>query len=194
MTAFRRLGWNFALDHAAEQAQALGLPLVILEPLRCDYRWASARFHRFVIDGMAEKAAALVGSSVVYLPYVEPTPNAGRGLLAALAERAALMVADDAPILFLPKALAAAGEHLSVRVEAVDANGLLPLRAADRVHLTAYSFRRFLQRELPNHLGASPNAEPLVEFGGPRATIRPEILKRWPMASEELLAGSAEAT
>jgi deoxyribodipyrimidine photo-lyase len=80
-----------------------------------------------------------------------------------------------------------------VRVEAVDSNGLLPLRAADRVHLTAYSFRRFLQRELPNHLGASPNAEPLVEFGGPRATIRPEILKRWPMASEELLAGSAEA-
>jgi deoxyribodipyrimidine photolyase len=62
MTAFRRLGWNFALERAVEAARELGKPLVILEPLRCGYRWASDRIHRFVIDGMADHAARLKGS------------------------------------------------------------------------------------------------------------------------------------
>lgn len=50
MTACRRLGWSFALDRAVEQARRLGKPLVI-EPLRCGYRWANDRIHRFVLDG-----------------------------------------------------------------------------------------------------------------------------------------------
>ncbi len=54
MIASRRLGWNFALEQAAGHARQLGKPLVILEPLRCGYRWANDRIHRFVIDGMAE--------------------------------------------------------------------------------------------------------------------------------------------
>lgn len=59
MTASRRLGWNFALDRAVEVARSLRRPLVILEALRCDYPWASARHHRFVLDGMADHDRAL---------------------------------------------------------------------------------------------------------------------------------------
>ena len=51
-------------EHLAEvmkrvrRAEVLGLPLVVLEPLRCDYRWASERLHAFVIDGMRDNARA----------------------------------------------------------------------------------------------------------------------------------------
>ena len=59
MIAFRRTTWNFSLQHAVELAVELQKPLVIFEPLRIGYRWASDRIHRFVIDGMAENAARI---------------------------------------------------------------------------------------------------------------------------------------
>ena len=92
MTAFRRLGWSFALDRAVEQARRLGKPLVILEPLRCGYRWANDRIHRFVLDGMADHARRLAESNILYHPYVEPEPGAGKGLIEALGRRACAIV------------------------------------------------------------------------------------------------------
>jgi hypothetical protein len=43
MTAARRASANFALERAADWARRLGLPLVVLEALRCDYPWAPER-------------------------------------------------------------------------------------------------------------------------------------------------------
>ena len=88
MIAFRRTTWNFSLQRAVELAIELQKPLVIFEPLRIGYRWASDRLHRFVIDGMAENAARIAelkNPGVLYFPYVEPSANAGKGSLAALA-------------------------------------------------------------------------------------------------------------
>ena len=68
---------------------------------------------------------------------------------------------DDFPAFFLPRMIAAAGRALDVSLEAVDGNGLLPLAATDRVFTTAASFRRFLQKTLPDHLRtAFPAADP----------------------------------
>ena len=78
MVAARRTQWNFALERAVEWAADLGVPLVVYEPLRLDYRWASDRLHRFVLDGMADTRAAFAGRrGVAYFPWVEPTPGAG---------------------------------------------------------------------------------------------------------------------
>ena len=78
MTAFRRLHWNFALQQAVGRARELGKPLLILEGLRCGYRWASDRFHRFVLDGMGEHARALArGSSTT--PMSSPRRAPARG-------------------------------------------------------------------------------------------------------------------
>jgi deoxyribodipyrimidine photolyase len=41
-----------------------------------------------------------------------------------------------------------------VLLEVIDSNGLLPLRATTQVFQRASDFRRFLQKELPKHLGA----------------------------------------
>jgi len=106
MIAFRRLSSNFSLQRAVELALELRKPLVIFEPLRIGYQWASDRIHRFVIDGMAENAArinAMKNPGVVYFPYVEPTADADKGLLAALAKRACVVVTDDFPSFFLPR-------------------------------------------------------------------------------------------
>jgi deoxyribodipyrimidine photo-lyase len=194
MIAFRRLGWNFALERAAERARELGRPLVILEALRCGYPWASDRFHRFVLDGMADHARRLSRSRVLYHPYVEPEPGAGKGLLEALAAKACVVVTDDFPTFFLPRMLRAAGERLRVRLEAIDSNGLYPVRAAERVFVTAYDFRRTLQKVLPVYLDDMPLPDPLAEALPKRlATLPEEIRSRWPAASADLLAGEAGA-
>ncbi len=183
MTASRRTRWNFALQRAVEHGNALGLPLLVLEPLRAGYRWACDRFHRFVIDGMVDNRARLERKGVAYHPYVEPAAGRGRGLLEALAARAAVVVTDDYPAFFLPRMLRSVAPRLPVRLEAVDSNGLLPMRVADRTFATAYAFRRFLQRELPGHLPEAPSPDPLAALS-PRAPVAvpPAILDRWPGA------------
>jgi deoxyribodipyrimidine photo-lyase len=192
MIAQRRLRYNFALDRAIEHARELRLPLVILEPLRCGYQWASDRLHRFVLDGMAANARATADRNVVYYPYVEPKAGAGSGLLTALAKQAAVVVTDDYPAFFLPRMVAAAAERLKAPLEAVDSCGLLPMAAADRAFPTAYAFRRFLQQVLPEHLVHTPRADPLARLTLPAAPGIPiEIARRWPMAESELLKGDA---
>jgi deoxyribodipyrimidine photo-lyase len=194
MVAQRRVGWNFALDRALEWVRELGRPLVVLEALDVDYPWASDRLHRFVLDGMADTARRLRGKPVLYYPYVEPTRGAGRGLLRALAAEAAVCVTDDVPAFVLLRLVAAAARRLPVRLEAVDSNGLLPLRAADEAFPTAYSFRRFLQRTLPQHLGERPAADPLARPRLPALRQLPRgVTARWPPASLALLGGDPAA-
>jgi deoxyribodipyrimidine photo-lyase len=181
MIAARRTRSNFALQHAAAEAARLGRPLVVLEALRCDYPYASVRLHRFIFDGMVANALGLAGRPVVYHPYIEPARGAGKGLLAALGSLACLVVTDDFPAFFLPRMIAAAAAQLPVRLVAVDSNGLLPLRAAGREYTTAYSFRRFLQKELPAHLAEAPAADPLARLPLiPPTPLPTAITQRWP--------------
>jgi deoxyribodipyrimidine photo-lyase len=77
MIAYRRLAWNFALDRAVSRARKLGRPLVVLEPLRAGYPWASDRFHRFVLDGMASHARRKLKLKVN--AYVERWAPTGQG-------------------------------------------------------------------------------------------------------------------
>jgi deoxyribodipyrimidine photo-lyase len=156
MVAHRRITSNFALERAAHLAGELGRPLVIFEPLRVDYPWASDRLHRFVIDGMADNARALGRRPVTYLAHVERARGEGRALLAALARDAAVVVTDDYPAFFLPQMIERAGQWLDVRLEAVDSNGLLPIRSHDRPFATAFAFRAMMQRTIRPHLGAWP--------------------------------------
>ena len=190
MIAFRRATWNFALDRAVEWAERLQKPLVVLEALRCDYRWASDRIHSFVLDGMAENAYQFEGTGILHYPFIECEPNAGNGLLRAMAAQASVVVTDDFPCFFLPRMVAAAAVQVPVRMEAVDSNGLLPLRATERAFSTAYAFRRFLQEKLPLHLMEFPKANALATGKIPTANGVPrEITAKWPRMSFSLLNG-----
>ena len=189
MIAARRLRYNFALDRALEHCVALGKPLLVLEALRCGYRWASDRHHAFVMQGMADNAAHAAAHGIAYYPYLEPADGAGKGLLQALAAQACLVVTDDFPCFFLPRMVAAAAQKLPVRLEAVDSNGLLPVRAGNQVFARAMDFRRFLQKCLPAHLTNFPRKEPLARASlAPACAIPAAVTKRWPPASPAQLS------
>jgi len=194
MIAFRRIEWNFALQHACAMAQELDRPLVVLEALRCDYPWASDRLHRFILEGMADNARRMATRRAFYYPYLEQGHGAGKGLLEALAKHACLVVTDDFPAFFLPRMIAAAGAKLAVRLEAVDSNGLLPLRVPDKAYPAAYHFRRLLQKELRGHLAEPPQRDPLQQCALPMLENLPaKIAARWPAPGKSLLEGSAKA-
>ncbi|MBN2034147.1 MAG: deoxyribodipyrimidine photolyase [Deltaproteobacteria bacterium] len=190
MVAFRRTGWNFSLQRAVEWCVELKKPLLVFEPLRAGYGWASDRFHRFIIDGMAANSERLKKSKAAYYPYVEPTADAGKGLLAALAQRACLVVTDDYPAFFIPSMISAASGSLPLLIEKVDGNGLLPMSVADSVFTGAQFFRRFLQKELAPHLASMPEPDPLKQKMLPDPIMIPKaVLKKWPPVSPELLRG-----
>jgi deoxyribodipyrimidine photo-lyase len=194
MIAARRSGFNYGLERAVAWAQRLKRPLIVLEALRVDYPWASDRFHAFVIQGMADNAAAFSSEPLVYYPYVEPSRAAGRGLLAALSQCACVIVTDEFPCFFLPRMVDAAGERSKVKLEAVDSNGILPLRSSNRTFVTAAHYRRHVQKQLPRQLLTFPTERPAARADLARLSAIPSaILGRWPPASEALLAGDAAA-
>jgi deoxyribodipyrimidine photo-lyase len=85
-----------------------------------------------------------------------------------------------------------AARNLTVLLESVDSNGLLPLRAASKTFSTAYSFRRFLQNELPRHLRQFPSPNPLARLSIPRLrSLPPEITSRWPPVTAQALEDPA---
>jgi len=193
MVANRRVRWNFSLERAIEWTKELGKPLLILEGLRCDYPWASDRLHSFILQGMRDNRESLKGSTVCYYPYVEAKKDEGKGLLRALASDASIIVTDYFPAFFLPHMVKGAARKLSVRVETVDSNGLLPLGEADRFFSTAFSFRRFLQKRLPGEFDRFPKKDPLAALSVPfMPAPAPKITTQWPLASDEVLKATPE--
>ncbi len=193
MTACRRPFWNYGLQRAVQWAHDLSRPLMILEALRCDYPWASDRLHTFILQGMQDNRDYFTGTSAYYYPYVETERDGGKGLLEALALEASVVVTDDFPAFFLPRMLDAAARKVSVAMEAVDSNGIVPMRAAAQAFPTAFAFRRFLQRELPSHLPDAPTEAPLsgvtLPHMGPPAR---SVLERWPPCALEGLEFTPE--
>jgi deoxyribodipyrimidine photo-lyase len=183
MTSARRPRYNFALDRAVDLADELRKPLVILEPLEIGYRWANARHHRFIIEGMRDQAGAFKTAPVTYYPYVEPAPGRIAGLLETVGALAASVVTDDYPTFHGPRVLAAC-ERLPVRVEAVDSNGIIPVRSAGEVFHTAYAFRRFVHRELAANGVDEPRRDPLADVQLPTSTVPEHVRDRWPSVKE----------
>ncbi|HET6440450.1 MAG TPA: deoxyribodipyrimidine photo-lyase [Anaeromyxobacter sp.] len=183
----RRTRSNPALERAAELARELAVPVLVLEAVRCDYPYASDRFHAFLLEGMAENGRRLAGRAV-YHPYVERRPGEGKGLLLALARRACAVVADDHPGFFIPRMLQAAARQLEVRLEAVDGSCLVPCRLAARDFPTAFAYRRFLQGVLPAWLDRLPALDPLRRAPLPVGPVVPdEVRRRWPAEPFEAL-------
>ena len=180
MIANRRPHFNFALEHATGKAQRLQKGLVVLEPLAADDPWASDRLHAFVIQGMAANAAAFSRTGARYLPYLEPTPGAGKGLVEALAARACLVVTDRFPALVLSRLVTATAAKLDIRVEEVDGCGLLPLATTAHAYPSAHTFRHFLQQVLLTHIEDLPSPDPLAGALLPPVALPPEIGHRWP--------------
>jgi len=194
MVATRRPVDSFALERAVEWAHALNRPLLVLEALRVDHPWASARVHSFVLQGMAANQRAFAARGVRYHPYVEPAPGAASGLIESLGARACVVVSDDWPAFFLPRMQQAAADRLEVRLELVDDVGLLPMGVRTKLSPSAVVFRRWYQRDLPDRLDQPPAADPTQGAGLPGLTTLPAALEeRWPAAPALWLEGTISA-
>ncbi|TWT34200.1 deoxyribodipyrimidine photolyase [Blastopirellula retiformator] len=195
MIANRRTRFNFSLQRAVDWAADLRKPLVILEALRIDYPWASRRLHRFALQGMGDNAEAIKPTPALYYPYVEPNKDADHGLLAALAKQSCVIVTDDFPCFFLARMVRAVSRMVDVKLESIDSNGLLPMRAGDKTFTVAHSFRRFLHHNLRDYLPEFPDEDPLAAAKIPKAqaNLIAEIQKKYPPASKELLSANSSA-
>ncbi|HSI06077.1 MAG TPA: deoxyribodipyrimidine photolyase [Myxococcota bacterium] len=181
MTGVRRIDGNFAIDRAVEHAKALNKPLLVFEALRAGYKWASDRLHAFAIAGMRDNAARLEGTGVGYYCYLEAKHGHARGLLEQLAGHACVITTDDVPTFFLPAMVQAAGAKIDVRLEAIDGNGLLPLRATSKVFERAQDFRRYMQKTVVAELEHTPRVNPLKDTELPAFKHLPkDIAAKWP--------------
>ena len=124
---FRRLRANHALDYALRMCRELNKPLVVYEGLKLNYPWASARFHRFMLEGMRDNITEAKRLGVNYWPFVETPDRPGRGLVQTLCESACLLVTDDYPQFIVPAQTRAVANGVNIAVHAVDGNSMVPL-------------------------------------------------------------------
>ena len=90
--------------------------------------------------------------------------------------------------------VAAAARKLAVRLEQVDSNGLLPLRATELVFPTAYAFPPLLATYTPRAPRRAPTCAPVRARQVRACFAPPKIVARWPRAKlPELLAPSGLA-
>ena len=180
MTAFRRTRSNFAMQRAVYLAEKLRKPLVIMEGLRCNYRWACDRFHQFILDGMQDNAAAIESTNALYCSYVEPRANDGHGLMETLSKEACAIVSDDFPCFFHPALYDRIASKWSCSVELVDSNTIVPMRSADRTFTVAHSYRRYMQKEFYRETPEFPVEQPLDFLTTPRLKSLPKnITSKW---------------
>jgi deoxyribodipyrimidine photo-lyase len=108
-------------------------------------------------------AAARLGLS--YWPWVERRPGEGRGLLAGLAARAALVVTDDFPCFIVPEQTDALAARAPVAVIAVDSNSVVPLSRLGPTVSAAAHLRPRIHRAFGaawEHRAAAPPRIPAV--------------------------------
>jgi len=155
---------NFALDFAIEQANALGLPLLVYHGLRPDYPWASDRLHSFILESVAELYRRFEERGIPYAFYLDPTggPRPGPSPLVELARRAALVVTDFYPTFIVPRQTRALRDKVEAPVIAVDSCTVVPMRYHRREHATARTIRPILHEALDYYLRRLDSPAPRV--------------------------------
>ena len=161
MIAFKRVGYNFALQRAVEWANQLSQPLLILEPLILDYPMSSIRLHKFILEGMKEVDEMISGTKAYYYPFVEQTAQESEGLLNEISKNASVVVTDDYPTYFVPQMTAKASGEINSRYELVDSNGIVPIRISEKEYVRAHDFRRYLHKNLEDFIIETPLENPL---------------------------------
>jgi len=161
---------NQALDFAVEQANRLGVPVLVYHGLRHDYPWASDRLHTFLLETAADLYREFDERGIQYAFYLERSGDdavarkeAGKpSPLVELAQRASLVVTDYFPTFIAPRQSRVLRRKVTVPVVAVDSATIVPIRYHDREHSTAVSFRSRQLAALPRFLRREPSPEPRI--------------------------------
>jgi deoxyribodipyrimidine photo-lyase len=144
MRANRRVESNHALQFAAALANRLEKPLLCYEQLTCSYPYANDRLHAFILEGVAETAAAFrkVGAGYNFDLQKKPATTDAR-----YSQRAAAVVIDD-----WPGTLAGPPPLFGTDTYAVDSSCIVPSHCIGARSYAAYSLRPKIQRMLDRFL------------------------------------------
>ncbi len=157
---------NFALEYAIEQANALGVPVLVYFALRPDYPWASDRFHTFMLEGVVDMAAGFAERGIQFAHFLDQREQ-GDGVdhhehLKALAARSALVVTDWFPTFIMPRQLKQLREAVDAPVVAVDSACVVPAQSLEKAYSGARHIRPVLMAHLESWLQPVPNEAPRV--------------------------------
>lgn len=191
MQMYQRGEENAALDHAIRRANGLGLPLLVYQGLNPDYPEANDRIHTFVLESARDVALDLEERGVSYRFHLRRRAGGNPPPVAAqLAGAAAWVVVDDFPTFILPRvtqALLYRTADDGTPVEAVDANGLVPLDAIPERQYAAYTIRPRLHRRIPEFLVPEPAPE-LHERSTPELPVADELFDDLSGSGDDRLA------
>jgi photolyase PhrII len=144
---------NAALDVALETARALGTGVLVYHALSERYPFASDRHHRFILDGARDVEEEMRARGIPYAFHLERAGEGPRGPhrgphLLTLAERAALVVTEDATWATLRRWTDRVADSLSTPLLLVDAACVYPSRRVPgKVADRAFKFRKAVERE-----------------------------------------------
>lgn len=141
MQAYRRLYSNHSLDYAVHLAEKENKPLVVYEGIRMNYPWASARLHKFILEGICENSVDAEKLGITYWPFVETPKNKDNDLVFKLSEKAFAIVTDDFPCFIIPNHILIISEKSNFKVIAVDGNCIAPISKYGEVASAARSIR-----------------------------------------------------
>ena len=180
MVAFRRLGWSFALTAPPRGRGGWAGPWCSWSRCASATAGPAAASTASCSTAWPGTPERLAGSEVLY-PLRGAGAGGGAGTPRGAGEAGLCRGDGRLSAFFLPRMVAAAAARLPVLLEAVDSNGLLPLRAADQDFITAYHFRRFLQKSCRG-TWSIPGGGPSGRAAAARVCrrCRAELPTRWP--------------
>ncbi len=175
---------NPALDAAVAAANALDATVLVYHAVSERYPYASDRHHTFILEGARDVARGLRQRGIAYALHVERRATDARGpTLRVLAEEAALVVTEDAPVPPLAEWTRRLAEHLAAKgvpFIAVDASCIVPMPLVGKRYDRAFAFRKDSRR-----IAAASLARPWHDIEPARPAWSPKLPFE-PIAAEEL--------
>ncbi len=162
----RRLEMNPALAFAALKARELGLPLLVYESLRPDYREANDRIHTFILEGVERNRADASRLGLRYHFFLPRTKDQARGVLVGLSRRAAAVVTDEYPTFVARQQTPRLIAKSAAPVYLVDGNGIIPMRRFSKEQYSAKFLRDRAHRMFPESWRRLAPAVKVEAFAG----------------------------
>ena len=158
--AYRRAEDNAALAYAVDRANALGVPCVFYESIRCDHPYASDRFHTFAIECARDNATTCAARGLRHVFFLPHTRDEQRGVVRKLASRAALVVSDDFPGFVFDAHHASVASRAACAYVTIDDACVVPMALFPKQEYAARTIRPKLAKALPDWLAPIREPEP----------------------------------
>ncbi len=159
MQASQREEYNHALEHAIEQANQLGQPLVAFFGLTDRFPEANARHYTFMLEGLKETKAALKKRGVqLVVRHIAPEKGA-----VELSEGASLVVVDRGYLRIQRQWRTRAANRMGCPLVQVESDVVVPVETASpKEEYSAATFRPKVHKKLNQFLRPLRRRTPLI--------------------------------